>query len=323
MKRTTFPIIKPLIRKQAKNKLMKQFTSFILLLTGIPLSAQFTVKDVKTYTQSLKTYTLVDAKAEISELPKIREMIIQQQKNLEQFQQKKIVILTNMVHYIQKMYVQDTILEWFIKQDNYVEYYPCYLSPYSEYCRKNKITGYCYQSFKTLYNLFNQLKIGNYNLKKEPDVIPFKPENIKALSILEYQYDYDIKKSFYQKKPSGRCISDKHSCLIVDVLKNYSETSMMIILTFNFPGKYYSLCLYDYANDVAVFDIQLLFKIDLEKLYTHSGKTYFVYWANHLLNYTNTYGIINNIKIYDLFELYEKMKIKDIYHISTNTKKSK
>lgn len=297
---------------------------FVILLAEHPFLVHTQTHDYfKAYIDSLKkyniSYTLTNVPKAITRLPFIRDSIMKQQKLLEKNQSKKTQYLIEYVKYIQK--VTDTTILRFIKEDNYVDFYPCYLAPYAEYCKNNKINGYCNEAPDHLLTLFKKYKIQDSLISDEWQNI--NPSALKPLSNLLYYYNYDLKKSIYLKNPNGRCVSYKHNCLVVDVLKKDESAGILFILTFHFPGKYYSLFMYDYQKGYLIPDIQLLYKIDLNKLNMHSSKTYFAYWANQLLAYTKSAQIKPLASLYKLFVLYDKMKIKSVYHVSYNLKKEK
>lgn len=295
------------------------FNNTTYLLTQNAYVASDTSNSQHIKNSAPQTYTIINYDKLTARLPYLRDFIIKRHHQLVESQKKKVQLLTNHIQYLQKSAQSDTTIAWFIKNDNYAEFYPCYLQPYAVYCQKQpaKNKNYCYNSVETMKELLNKYKLPML-CNDTNNTRPFLPENIKPLSDLEYAYTYDYKKEFYTKHPEGRCVQYGHRCLLVDVLKHDKQNSIMFILTFNFPGKYYSLMMYDYANQIAYFDIQLLYNINLEKLYTHSGKTYYIYWAKHLMAYTKNYKLTPITDIYTLFTLYDKMKLKEIYHISTN-----
>ncbi|GIV28609.1 MAG: hypothetical protein KatS3mg027_2423 [Bacteroidia bacterium] len=246
--------------------------------------------------------------------------------------------------------VEDTTIQWFFKKNNCVKDYPCYLKPYSDYCSKNKSKEkYCISSHAIMKNLLikNNLSeeafaysylsgnptminktslnnlLSNKNIvKTKNSKLPLTPENLKPLYALGYSYNYhNVRKTFKNFGTHG-CVSTLHECLIVDILHqdNYNG---YYVLTFNYPGAYYSIVYINFEYQVVIIDPHILYNIDkINTEIVRSTNLFKIYVGFNLIENVDKCYVFKINTIWNLYVLYEKMNVKEIYHKYANIKKT-
>lgn len=230
-----------------------------------------------------------------------------------QKKQKELVLFYR--NYLHQIIQQDTNIAFFIQNDNYVKYFPCFFSPYSLYDQKTNYGKYCSGASENFIKTLQRQKI-----KLLPGtMVHLKIDSIQPLSIFSYIYDYDKVRHDYKHNASGRCISYSHKCLLIDSYKKDPAYKIAFLLTYNYPGKYYSLFLYDYEYNILIPDFQRFYSVKTENQQKHKNDIYYLYYAKKYFSPTNRCYITPITDIYTLFTWYEKTKVKEIYRIVTNT----
>ncbi len=239
--------------------------------------------------------------------------------------------------------VKDTTILWFIKHNNYVKYYPCYLSPFSDYCQKNEkqitkhLAPYCFTAQTVLKYYLEKEKILSKTegcthtfankrsagliferctcfIKDIEPPLPLSKNSILPLYALGYEYDYTAISNTLQDNNNAICPGNHHECLIVDVL--HQQGGMMYILTFNYPEAYYAVMLYDTLHQVLIPNIDLVYNM---KNTIKEDKTMYVdYVFNLLFTDARRCYVFKVCKMWDLFVWYDKKKIKKIYYKQSN-----
>ncbi len=235
--------------------------------------------------------------------------------------------------------VKDTTILWFFKNNNCVKDYPCYLKPYSDYCSKNKSKEkYCVSSHNIMQNLLIKNKVSDYplaysyigsnptstntlssrnvsqNILNKNPKLPLTPENLQPLYALGYYYNYHNVRKTFKEFGKHACVSTNHECLIVDILYKDNHNGYYV-LTFNYPNPYYSVIYINFDYRVIIIDPHLLYNI--EKINTQnilSTKFFKSYVGSNLVNSIDKSYVFKINTIWNLYVLYEKMQVKDIYH---------
>ncbi|GIV29417.1 MAG: hypothetical protein KatS3mg028_0483 [Bacteroidia bacterium] len=218
-------------------------------------------------------------------------------------------------NYLHNLISEDTTISYFIQHDNYVTYFPCFFAPYALYDQKTNNKGWCTRSVENFIKTLDKDKI---QLKHSAKTTYLCMDSIRPLSELSYIYNYDNVRRDYKHHQEGRCVNAHHSCILVDVYKQDPAYKIAFLLTYNYPGKYYALFMYDYEYQLIIPDFQQFYYVKLDNLKKHKNGLYYRYFAKKYTINSNTCKVTPLADIFSLFTWYEKKKIKDIYRIVTN-----
>ncbi|GAB4200982.1 MAG: hypothetical protein Fur0023_04890 [Bacteroidia bacterium] len=218
-------------------------------------------------------------------------------------------------NYLHNLSQQDTNIKYFIRHDNYVTYFPCFFSPYSRYDQKMSTRGVCMKAGENFVKTLYRDKI-----KVKPSGGPafLHIDSIRPLSEFYYTYNYDRVKKDYKHHPEGRCVNSAHYCMLVDVYAQDPAYKIAFLLTYNYPGKYYALFMYDYEYQLLIPDFQRFYYVKLDNQKKHKNDIYYRYFAKKYIVSSKFCKTIPLADIFSLFTWYEKKKIKEIYRIVTN-----
>ncbi|GAB4202699.1 MAG: hypothetical protein Fur0023_08820 [Bacteroidia bacterium] len=191
---------------------------------------------------------------------KTMDILIKPPKN----KQKDLVLFYR--NYLHQIIPQDTNIAFFIQNDNYVKYFPCFFSPYSLYDQKMNYGKYCTGVVENFVKTLSKSKIR----RAKDNWVHLRIDSIQVLSEFTYTYNYDKVRSDYKHNGTGRCVNISHTCLLVDLYKKDPVYKIAFLLTYNYPGKYYSLFLYDYEYNILIPDFQWFYYIKPENQQKHS-----------------------------------------------------